>query len=356
MFRRFLRQARIAQARPSNGELNRAGSILRDADSPIKDRHWAESVLSNWRAAHYYPINTFQATLRQKLKNIDRSALVAQRLKRTPSIVAKLRRFPTMELARMQDIGGLRAVVGNLSQLEALQRNYKNTGFSHELIAQNDYVLKPKDSGYRGVHFVYRYRNHGAPDYNGLRIEVQMRTRHQHAWATAVETMGIFLDSALKSSEGPDDWLRFFAIAGSAIAHIEGRQGVPGYDGLTTIQINRLVADVAAQIGVREKLSAFGSAIEAIHANRRQGSFYLLVLDPVSKQVRLQAFSKDRFDVATQAYLEEEQRIVPGSQQQAVLVSTASIEALKRAYPNFFLDTHEFLKILEGIEASVNPK
>lgn len=47
----------------------------------------AYEVLANWRACHGYPINTFQATLRNRLKKIDDGALVAQRLKRTPSII-----------------------------------------------------------------------------------------------------------------------------------------------------------------------------------------------------------------------------------------------------------------------------
>lgn len=34
---------------------------------------------------------------------------------------------------------------------------------------------------------------------------------------------------------------------------------------------------------------------------------------------------------------------------QVVLVSAGSIESLKRAYPNYFLDTHEFLKQLDKI-------
>jgi putative GTP pyrophosphokinase len=105
----------------SRKQVQRAGDTLvafenADEDSPeIQDWYAAFLVLTNWRACHGYPINTFQATLRNKLKKIDRDALVAQRLKRTPSILNKLSRIKGMNLARMQDIGGLRAVVSTPS-------------------------------------------------------------------------------------------------------------------------------------------------------------------------------------------------------------------------------------------------
>ena len=41
-------------------------------------------------------------------------------------------------------------------------------------------------------------------------IEVQFRTKLQHMWATAVEMMGIYTNSNLKSSQGDYDILRFF--------------------------------------------------------------------------------------------------------------------------------------------------
>jgi len=89
----------------SRSQINRAGEILtrelQSAEFNGDEWIWAFEVLSNWRACHGYPINTFQATLRQKLKKIDPDALVAQRLKRTPSILAKLERFSSMNLSRI---------------------------------------------------------------------------------------------------------------------------------------------------------------------------------------------------------------------------------------------------------------
>jgi len=59
-------------------------------------------------------------------------------------------------------------------------------------------------------------------------IEIQIRTLLQHAWATAVETVGTFINMPLKSSLGDEGWLRFFALMGSAMAIAEGKSTVPG--------------------------------------------------------------------------------------------------------------------------------
>ena len=118
----------------SKNQVNRAGEILAAPDSfDIGEQFWAAEVLANWRGCHGYPINTFQATLRQKLKTVDPEAIVAQRLKRAPSIIFKLQRFDGMRLARMQDIGGLRAVVGSVSMARKLETAYRQSSFQHIL-------------------------------------------------------------------------------------------------------------------------------------------------------------------------------------------------------------------------------
>jgi len=48
--------------------------------------------LANWRSTHTFPLNTMQMLLRRIAKSVDKTALIAQRLKRvcpsSPSFVA----------------------------------------------------------------------------------------------------------------------------------------------------------------------------------------------------------------------------------------------------------------------------
>jgi putative GTP pyrophosphokinase len=339
----------------SRNQVNKAGQILASTLGPHPETrferlHWAYEVANNWRSCHGYPINTFQATLRQKLKAVAPHAIVAQRLKRMPSIMNKLQRLESMQLSRMQDIGGLRAVVTTLAQARHLEQNYRDSHFRHQLVTSRDYISAPKVSGYRSIHLVYRYGNARAPQYDGLFVELQIRTHLQHTWATAVETMGTFLNHALKSSEGPQAWLDFFALTGAAFAHLEGTPPVPGYEQLTRDEAFDAVTAQAASMRVHEVLLAFTIAAERVHADRGSGSYHLVVLDPVARNVTIHSYGQLNLEAANDEYAAAEQRIAAGEPLQAVLVSAGSIEELRRAYPNYFLDTNAFVAQLRRLK------
>lgn len=342
----------MAFAKPefTKGEINRAGEILsgrRAADQ--EDTAWAWTVLANYRACHAYPINTFQALLRLKLKTIDPDAIVAQRLKRAPSVLLKLKRFQDMDLARMQDIGGLRAVVPSLAKVHRLERAYRTASFKHKLMSSKDYIAQPKSDGYRGIHLIYRYSNPRAPEYEGLSLELQLRTRLQHAWATAVETMGTFLGQALKSGQGERTWREFFSVASAAIAVIEKCPPVPGYEQLTPREIFERVASEEHKLHVLDKLSGFAIAADRILKQSGKGAYHLVVLDSSARTVSIRPFSLARLDEATTAYAEIEARASAGEAVEAVLVSAGPVDALRKAYPNYFLDTQAFVAQIQKV-------
>lgn len=339
----------------SKNNVRKAGDILKDDNASESDKSWGNEVLGNWRAIHSYPINTFQATLRDKLRIIDKSSLVAQRLKRSPSIISKLKRFPSMQLSRMQDIGGLRAVLTNLEHVERLQKSYKiSSRFPHELVNEKNYILEPKDTGYRGVHLIYKYRNNKNNIYDGLHIELQIRTRLQHSWATAVETMGTFLNHALKSSEGPEEWLAFFALTGSAFAHFENSNPVPQYSHMSKQETYNTMIQESERLNVIERLKAFSIATESITTGKSLGSYHIVILNPTEKAVTVESFSKKRIDEANERYSFYENQINDGNLLQVVLVATGSIESLRQAYPSYFLDTEQFIKAINRIKKEVN--
>jgi len=138
-------------------EINHAGDCL-IADEKvilIASHHHMLAIINNWRSSHAFPLQSFKMTLLVRAKNVDKKAIVAQRLKRLPSIELKLRRFKEMRLSQMQDLGGCRAVVANIRRLRSLMKLYeqgrsKNPTKRHEFVHDKDYILCPKDDGYRG--------------------------------------------------------------------------------------------------------------------------------------------------------------------------------------------------------------
>jgi putative GTP pyrophosphokinase len=334
----------------TRGQINRAGVALLDQAAIAEAKAAALALINHWRACHAYPINTFQATLRWRLRKVCAKPLVATRLKRLPSIVRKLETNHGMQLVRMQDVGGLRAVVDSVAQVRKLQEIYCEGGLIHELVDVDDYIENPKPSGYRSLHLIYRYRNPSAPAYNGLSLELQFRTRLQHAWATAVETIGSFLNQALKSSEGPAEWLDYFKVVSSAFALIEKCPVVAEHAELSTARIYRMAVDLGVKLDVKRKLNAFSVAANAISSSNVGGNFHLIVLDAVERTVSVSSFGKRRLEEANAAYAEAEQKAAEHPDMQTVLVATSSIEALRRAFPNYFLDTKQFLGALARIE------
>ena len=141
----------------SKKAIRRAGDYFKSNDFDFDEFVESFEILSNWRSSHEYPIQSMLGYFRKKSFEIDKEAIVVRRLKRTPSILAKLRREDGMKLDRIEDIGGCRIVVNNLQQVYHVRDAIVNGRTRNILRRERDYIKQPKDSGYRGIHLVYRY-------------------------------------------------------------------------------------------------------------------------------------------------------------------------------------------------------
>ena len=124
-----------------------------------------------------------------------------------PTIVDKLIRQPTMQLASMQDIGGCRAVLDSIGEVRRVERRLRK---NRPPLRQNDYISSPRSSGYRGVHVIVLYDDRS--------IEVQLRTRVMHEWAITVERLSGRLREDLKSGQGPPILLELLSGISEAMA------------------------------------------------------------------------------------------------------------------------------------------
>jgi len=338
----------------TKGEIDRAGDILISGSLTTEDE-WqrALTIINNWRSAHGYPLQALKMTLRTRARKVDASAIVSQRLKRLPSIDTKLRRNRNMALSQMQDLGGARAVLRSVNDVGSLVKVYevaagKNPTDRAELVKTYDYISKPKPDGYRGVHLILKYRS-GVPhkqEWNGLRIEIQVRSRRQHAWATAVETVDTLLSQSLKTGGGAETWRRFFALMGTAIAVREHSPCVPG----TPANEDALISELRAlnlHLDVEQTLTAISVALERTQSPIHDQGFFLLELEPQEKSLRVTPYPRTESTQASQDYLIAEERL--RGRGNAVLVSVEDMAALRAAYPNYFLDTKIFLDMLRTV-------
>lgn len=335
----------------SKGEVSRSGRVLISPESDIEARMAALDVMSSWRAAHAYPMHALLMMLRRKAADVDKNAVVVQRHKRAPSIIDKLMRYPQMELSRMQDIGGCRAIVSTVRQVEQLNEHIQNSSTRHKLHRVYDYINEPKETGYRGIHLTYKY-NGEKSEYKDYFVELQLRSKIQHAWATAVEIIDTFTKQALKSSRGSADWMRFFQMAGAEFAKIERRPVGVHMDGVDTkSELGRLAQD----LNVLARLDAFAvSATHIIQKRDNKTDYFLLELTEGGNEILITQFKTSEFERATQEYLKREKESKLNETQDVVLVAASSMHALHNAYPNYFADSKEFVKYVE--RALVPPK
>lgn len=80
-------------------------------------------------------------------------------------------------------------------------------------------MQSPKVSGYRAIHLVTERDNH--------RIEVQLRTRGQQAWANVVEKVAATYQVPLKDEIGPDEIMDWLLLAAEGIAHKDRGEEIP---------------------------------------------------------------------------------------------------------------------------------
>lgn len=270
-----------------------------------------------------------------------RGRLTAARLKRLPSIRKKLEK---RYLDVIQDLAGVRVILPTLRDVERLAEACRN-GLPHNIYAQDDYIAVPRPSGYRSLHLKLEYRpaNRFEEVCDRCRIELQIRTRRQHGWATAVEAVGLFRGEALKSGQGDPNWLRLFLLMASETARIEGRPEVPGAP--EHADRVRELRDLNERLNAASFLDGISQAVDYTKRYvRAPGSeVYLIRFDMQTHEVSLAGYSSSAGSRAYHAIEED------GGRYDAVLVTTDSVNNLVQAFPNYFGDTKMFAKTLRQV-------
>jgi putative GTP pyrophosphokinase len=338
----------------SKKEITRAGNTLLTTKSE-EDINEALIKINDWRTNHLQPLKVMKRSLLKILdKNKTAPYLISQRLKRLTSIEYKLDLNPGMGLGGMQDIGGYRVVLKDVKDLTKLKGILEFTTSKHKLEKINNYVQNPKPSGYRSVHFIYKYHSN-VDKYNSLRVELQIRTKLQHYWATAVETAGIITKTSLKSSQGPDEWLEFFKIVSSLFAIKENLPVLEIHKENTMQELMVECYNYCEKLKVIDTLKALRVTTEHLEKQKFPGDYYLIHINIEKQEVSLNVFNKSKYFEATQRYLQLEKKL-DDTKSAVVLVSATSFKSLKQAYPSYFLDTSEFLNSLEKINKNCSDR
>jgi len=343
-----------AELRYSLNEVKRAGKFLRQGEYGVDVEvilHALE-VFENWQACHSFPLNWFYDSMCQYASLSSPLTNVVQRRKRLDAVLAKLRREPQSQLSTMQDIAGCRAIVNRIEDIEPFMSVCREGWIDHRLHNTDDYIATPNPrTGYRGIHLIYRFK-HDDKSFDGRNVEIQFRSRLQHAWATAVEIVDLFQSQSLKFGTGDPDWTRFFLLMSSAIARMEDAPTVPNTPSGNALRDE--LRRYAESLRVEERMEGWGSAalsIDAINKNftgvsgysgsSGRSGYFVIELDKNLK-AEITGFAEN--DVA-RAY--QYVAMIEKANPNVVLVAARNLERLREAYPNWLLDTHNFVMILK---------
>ena len=98
-----------------------------------------------------------------------------------------------------------------------------------------------------------------------------------------------------------------------------------------------------------DTLKALRETLKHVEKSNYDKELYLIVIEFDTGVVRVQGFDAEDKEIATTKYATEEST-AEEAKKAVVLVSVNNIKNLREAYPSYFLDTSEFIDVLEEIK------
>lgn len=364
--------------RPSVRALERVAAALRQQglQGPVQEE---VSVLNTFRLLHLKPLAELWSVLSAALPEASAgSVIMVQRLKRLPTIISKLQRQPEMRLARIQDLGGMRIITGSAAQAcrvaaqaaELLQRSGR-----FELLQYKDYIASPKADGYRGLHLILRYHNAEDRLHHGLRLELQLRSRLQHVWASGVELCALCAGADLKSGLGGAEYRQYLKIASALLSLAEGTALPAELSGTDRAELAGQLSALEGTLRLKEQLQGLqarycpavpggdmaSDAYSLLELGRDGGPDVMQCSGAGAYRLQVLSIEAGQGELGALRSFQREQELYAGHANpaeldtccQLLLTRSQSFEDLKEAYPNYFLQPAKFIELLQNLENNV---
>jgi hypothetical protein len=186
--------------------------------------------------------------------------------------------------------------------------------------------------------------------FDGKRVEVQIRTRLQHAWATAVESLGIFLGEYLKGGIGDPRWLRLLKLMSAEFALFEGCPEPPDVptQPARIAEIKALEKDLDATRNL-DKLSHAVRFTDISIRSSSKPTYYLITYNNATNEISVDTYFAPKSAMMSYGSAEFFENKTGRYTKNVVLVEADKVETLKEAYPNYFGDVQLFRQQLRNI-------
>ncbi len=254
-----------------------------------------------------------------------------------------------LHLDQLQDFGGCRVILSHSADVYKLVEVLENRS-RHDLRRPNDYIERPRETGYRSYHMIFEYAGRGPAEvFTGRKIEVQIRTSLQHAWSTAVEAIGTIRGEELKSGQGNPDWLRLLLLMSAEMAELENCSPPPGVNfGRERVEeIRELSHRLKALEALQNARSAALYASDALQYSKP--TYYLIRYNNETGEVDVKPQSAPQLAVKSYDQAEQGDNERDTERENIVLVEADKIETLRAAFPNYFGDVAPIKDLIEKI-------
>lgn len=284
-------------------------------------------MLQEYRQTFQLPISHVFNFVLGTARKIDRSCIVTYRIKRIDTIVEKLHRFHenpngSMKLSRMWDIAGCRCIFNSedgAKLYRLLDEVKKEYGADCKL---KDYVAEPKSSGYRSIHIYVKERETQKP------IEIQIRNKEQHNWATLVEIVDLLYGTQNKERSTNSRLGRFLCLYSKA-AEIDEQ----AFAEMLKIEREMKVFEKMSKVLTGNYLNIRKQWLK----QKQKGNYFVITANKKGSEI----ISFPTFAKAEVAYYE---KYLANSESNIVLthLKTPDFEQISMAYSNYVLAMHAF--------------
>ncbi|RDU65803.1 hypothetical protein CQA53_05785 [Helicobacter didelphidarum] len=338
----------------SKTQLDKIGaSIRQEEDNIINSNH--KKIIDEWRNQHLYFKKILMDNINNLLKN-NFTFSFSSRLKRYSSIKRKLRESST-RLTQMQDILGFRIVTDNNLQnvymiKDILENSFKqNTEFIFDTV--DDYIQQPKEDGYRCLHLIIKVQNR-------YYVEIQIKTKLQHLWATSLEVISTIKDKDFKHEYKNDQLNLFFKNISQIIDWHENYSSKMQITLKSKVKIIKILySKYLKEIEVISKYSSnIKEVLDALKIDNKKIPKNIIFTLDVNRAIdaiegkgsdnilKINAFDSEK-EALTSYNQRELKRYKDGAD--IVLISSYSLDDLEKNYPNYYLDCDEFIRCIKDI-------
>lgn len=338
----------------SRSKIDKAGAILSDQSRDYDELALElDYVFEDYRKEHLEPLTRLTLELQAWLQSFEKNYFIAQRLKRRPQILRKLRRL-SVRLTQLQDIGGCRIIVDKNPDVDEVLRfirsRVSSSGFAR-IVRETDYrELGRDDTGYRALHLLL--------DVNNFKIELQIRSRIQHYWSESIERTSVIYGRRLKEKEGDPIVLDYFKAFSDALHTIETNRALSRDREIALEEKRKLSEDI---IGRHSDARALGGHVNSdivrtmaeTETNNPGGlNNWILVFNWTDGNFVAWDIVGRNADEAIEKYTRYERDFPEEDDYEVVLIGSSDISTVPQTHSHYFGIEHHN-DALEGMESSI---